>query len=239
MKINKKLTAVLTVILCLFLLTVCTACQKDKKTLIDLGEKYLEELDYDKAILTFEQAIETEPRNEQGYIGLYNAYIAKGEDALAKEALETGYDNTGSAVIKALLDEIKEKEERAKALAANKANSPSENEQEQPEEVEPEPEETNEGKKIYKISLKSSNDNYGEVKGGGSYPDGDKIIIKATPKEGYQFVKWSDENETAERQIVVKSDKLYIAYFEEIPANTYYISVSSSDPDIFIFSPSW
>ena len=35
MKINKKLTAVLTVILCLFLLTVCTACQKDKKTLID------------------------------------------------------------------------------------------------------------------------------------------------------------------------------------------------------------
>lgn len=230
MKINKKLATVLTVILCLFLLTVCTACQKDKKTLIDLGEKYLEELDYDKAILTFEQAIETEPRNEQGYIGLYNAYIAKGEDALAKEALETGYDNTGSEVIKALLDEIKEKEERAKALAANKANSPSENEQEQPEEVEPEPEETNEGKKIYKISLKSSNDNYGEVKGGGSYPDGDKIIIKATPKEGYQFVKWSDENETAERQIVVKSDKLYIAYFEEIPANTYYISVSSSDP---------
>lgn len=46
MKINKKLTEVLTVILCLFLLTVCTACQKDEKTLIDLGEKYLEELDY-------------------------------------------------------------------------------------------------------------------------------------------------------------------------------------------------
>lgn len=230
MKLDRKFTAVISMILCVIILMLCTACKKDGKTLINMGEKYLEELDYEKAILTFEQIIEAEPRNEQGYIGLYNAYIAIGEKQQAKEVLEAGYENTGSKVIKALLDEIKEEEERAKALAANRASSPSETEQEQPEEPTESESVPDEVKKIYKISLKSSDEKQGEVKGEGSYPEGDKVIIKAIPKIGYQFVKWSDGNVSAERQITVKSNKLYIAYFEEIPVNTYYISVSSSDP---------
>ena len=101
-----KLTAVLIIALCICALIICTACMRGEKTLLILGEKYLDDLEYEKAVFVFEQSIKSEPRSAQGYIGLYNAYIAMGESNSAKEALETGYKNTNSEEIKKLLDEF-------------------------------------------------------------------------------------------------------------------------------------
>jgi len=41
---------------------------------LSLGEKYLSELKYDKAIVAFNKVIEIEPRNMQAYLGLAEAY---------------------------------------------------------------------------------------------------------------------------------------------------------------------
>ena len=48
---------------------------------LDLGMKYLEELDYEQAILAFTKAIEIDPKQAEAYIARGGAYIASGETA--------------------------------------------------------------------------------------------------------------------------------------------------------------
>jgi tetratricopeptide (TPR) repeat protein len=62
--------------------------------LLDLGEKYLLELDYEQAIVYFEQLIDIEPRNPRGYTGLAEAYAGLGDTDKAREALERGLEAT-------------------------------------------------------------------------------------------------------------------------------------------------
>ncbi len=72
----------------------------------------------------------------------------------------------------------------------------------------------------YVISLSASTG--GTVSGGGTYEVGSTATIKATPNTGYRFVKWSDGNTNAERQITITSSEIsanvtnrsYTAYFE-------------------------
>ena len=56
--------------------------------LLDLGGKYLLEMDYAQAMVCFNKAIEIDPRNEQAYIALADTYLGMGELAAASEALE-------------------------------------------------------------------------------------------------------------------------------------------------------
>ena len=42
---------------------------------LDLGNRYMEELDYERAIAAFEAAIEIEPKNVEPYKGLVEAYL--------------------------------------------------------------------------------------------------------------------------------------------------------------------
>lgn len=72
----------------------------------------------------------------------------------------------------------------------------------------------------YVLSLSASTG--GTVSGGGTYEVGSTATIKATPNTGYRFVKWSDGNTNAERQITITSSEIsanvtnrsYTAYFE-------------------------
>ena len=73
---------------------------------IDLGNKYLIELSYDKAVIEFNKAIEIEPRNADAYLGLAEAYIGLGDEDKAVDALKLGYENTGDERIKKKLDEL-------------------------------------------------------------------------------------------------------------------------------------
>jgi tetratricopeptide (TPR) repeat protein len=58
--------------------------------LLDLGEKYLLEMDYEQAVVQFSKVIEIEPRNPDGYIGLAKAYAGLGKTEKAISVLEDG-----------------------------------------------------------------------------------------------------------------------------------------------------
>jgi tetratricopeptide (TPR) repeat protein len=58
--------------------------------LLDLGEKYLLELDYEQAIVQFTKLIEIEPKNARAYTGAAEAYTALGRADEAIAILEQG-----------------------------------------------------------------------------------------------------------------------------------------------------
>ena len=66
---------------------------------IELGERYLREMDYEQAVAEFLRAIEIEPRDPQGYIGAAEAYVALGLHEEAIEILAAGHEVTGSEEI--------------------------------------------------------------------------------------------------------------------------------------------
>lgn len=65
--------------LLLCLVVVLTACGNSKSVerQLDLGQKYLDDMNYDKAIAAFESAIEIEPEIVDSYVGLAKAYQGK------------------------------------------------------------------------------------------------------------------------------------------------------------------
>ena len=86
-----------------------TACTKPAQPLtptelLDLGEKYLLELNYEQALVQFTKVIEIEPMNPRGYTGAAEAYVALGQHEEAQKILQQGYDTIGSDEIKELLD---------------------------------------------------------------------------------------------------------------------------------------
>ncbi|MBO4250254.1 MAG: fibronectin type III domain-containing protein [Paludibacteraceae bacterium] len=58
-----------------------------------------------------------------------------------------------------------------------------------------------------------------------SYKSGTKVKIKATPKEDYKFVQWSDGNKEAEREVVMTKNITLKASFEEIIYYTLTVEV--------------
>ena len=71
-------------------------------------------------------------------------------------------------------------------------------------------------KKEFTITVKSNNESWGKVTGGGNYAKGTEVTLKATPTMStYRFVKWEDGNTENPRKIVVKQSATYTAIFEE------------------------
>lgn len=87
---------------------------------LKLAEKYLNNEEYDAAIEQFNKAIDIDPKCEDAYIGLANAYVELAKEKMdngdvdkavkyyekAIKALEKGYDKTDSDDIKELLAEV-------------------------------------------------------------------------------------------------------------------------------------
>ena len=67
------------------------------------------------------------------------------------------------------------------------------------------------------ITVKSNNDAWGTVTGGGSYNDQEVATLLATPNAGYYFVKWQDNSTENPRSITVTQDETWTAFFEPIP----------------------
>ena len=63
----------------------------------------------------------------------------------------------------------------------------------------------------------------GSVSGSGEYPATANITLKATPKDGYAFMGWSDGNTDNPRTIIVNGDATYVAQFSQ---STYTIYVN-------------
>ena len=104
-------------------------------------------------------------------------------------------------------------------------------------------------KKEVVITVKSNNESWGKVSGGGTYQKGEEIKLKATPTMSiYKFVKWEDGNTDNPRTIVVKKAATYTAVFEKTsgggvsgggdgPGPIYTSSFSVSDTTQVMFSP--
>ena len=66
----------------------------------------------------------------------------------------------------------------------------------------------------YTISATSANTAQGTVTGGGTFSEGSRITLTATPKSGYVFDKWSDGVTTASRNITVSQNLTLTATFK-------------------------
>lgn len=66
----------------------------------------------------------------------------------------------------------------------------------------------------YNLSVESENTKQGTVTGGGTFTEGSIVTVKATPKAGYLFDKWSDGNTSASRNITVSEDMSLTASFK-------------------------
>lgn len=89
---------------------------------LDLGMRYLEELDYDNAILAFTKAIEVDPNRSEAYVERAKLYVQRGEEgdlALAaadyEKAIELGEETVD--VFLALASIYEEQGDLEKALA--------------------------------------------------------------------------------------------------------------------------
>ncbi|MGM9746328.1 MAG: InlB B-repeat-containing protein, partial [Paludibacteraceae bacterium] len=62
----------------------------------------------------------------------------------------------------------------------------------------------------FTVSTEAEN---GAVTGAGTYAYGTQVELTATPKAGYEFIKWSDGNKDNLRQVVVTQDSTFTAEF--------------------------
>ena len=67
------------VLLAAMLLTACASKAATATDKIELGQKYLTELNYTEAVASFTEAIKLDPDNIQAYMGRAEAYVALGE----------------------------------------------------------------------------------------------------------------------------------------------------------------
>ncbi len=70
---------------------------------LDKGEKYLAEMNYDQAIIEYQELIDLNPEKEDGYMGLANAYMGKYEYDLAEAAIQDGIKMTNASGLVSLL----------------------------------------------------------------------------------------------------------------------------------------
>ena len=108
-----------------FAVSAITAGAKKKavKEQVSLGDKYLTDLDYENAILAYEEALKIDPKCKDAYLGEAAAYDALVDDALKKgdtdaaekyledaiEAMERGVSNTNNREIKDYLQHFKDR----------------------------------------------------------------------------------------------------------------------------------
>ena len=83
----------------------------------------------------------------------------------------------------------------------------------------------------YTISVTSANTDQGTVSGGGTYSEGSRVDISATPKAGYQFDKWNDGNTSATRTVSVSKDENFVAQFKAADSTEPGGSGGSGNPD--------
>lgn len=85
---------------------------------LDLGQKYLEEQDYEQAIVEFDKAIEIDSMNVEAYKGLADAYIGQGDYDKAVEVLQNGYELTANEELKRKLESLFEDEQETENINA-------------------------------------------------------------------------------------------------------------------------
>ena len=86
------------------------------KRQLRLAQKYLNELNYEQAVLAYKEAISIDPKCEQAYFAIAEIYIKTNKEDKAVEILEQAQANIQTDALSARLDEV-----RKQALAAKEA----------------------------------------------------------------------------------------------------------------------
>lgn len=84
---------------------------------------------------------------------------------------------------------------------------------------------------MFEVALSAGNG--GSVSGSGNYEPNASVTIKATPSQGYKFVKWSDGNTNAERTFNISENMVLTAEFSPSGDNGQQTTDNSQtgDPD--------
>ena len=86
---------------------------------LSLGEKYFDELDYDRAIAAYRAAIEIDPKNPDAYEALAEIYMEIGEPGEALAVLQEGIDETEDERLEELYAQVEEQASSAALTAAD------------------------------------------------------------------------------------------------------------------------
>jgi|GEM_PF-6897547 len=102
---KKAISLLLCAVLILALVASCAkpAVPLSSSELLNLGEKFLLEFDYEQAIVQFLAVIEIEPMNARAYLGAAEAYVGLGDTPAAIAILTQGLAATDDAAIAAML----------------------------------------------------------------------------------------------------------------------------------------
>ena len=74
------------------------SAKKESNALAGVGESFLDQKQFDEAILAFRQALEKNPKNESAKLGLSEAYTRKGDDLLDKSNADAAIVNYRQAI---------------------------------------------------------------------------------------------------------------------------------------------
>lgn len=102
--------AVLAVIGCavagIFYYNAVSGPKKELKKQLELGDKYLAELDYEKAILAYEAALTIDPKNVAAFSGIISAYRQSGDYDSALAVAQRAFEETQDESFRKIIDEI-------------------------------------------------------------------------------------------------------------------------------------
>ncbi len=73
---------------------------------LQLAERYLNEQNYEQAVIEFQKVLEIEPMNVDAYLGIADAYMGMGDTDKALEWLNKGLEQTGDARVQARIDAL-------------------------------------------------------------------------------------------------------------------------------------
>lgn len=112
-KKNKKMIVIAAVLgLCLiaagFFVLTADSAERKLENQLELGQKYLDELDYEQAIVAYKAAIEIDPKCEEAYLALAEIYVEMGDYESAVDILNQGIEQTGAKELSTYLYEFEE-----------------------------------------------------------------------------------------------------------------------------------
>ena len=70
------------------------------------AEKFMDQMDYEQAVIAFQAAIKIEPKRADAYLGLASAYQGMGKQEEAVQILAAGYENTRDREVSGQLEDV-------------------------------------------------------------------------------------------------------------------------------------
>lgn len=98
------------VLIAAILTAFLSACQNSTEQQIaeqlELGTRYLNEGDYEEAVIAFQKVISVDKKNVAAYLGMADAYIGLNKLDMAKEILESGLSEVDDEQLRKKLEEV-------------------------------------------------------------------------------------------------------------------------------------